>query len=77
MLMVLSITAGEMEYDGNTQKGVARKMLFLPILNRPLKQMFCIMTDWRVRPILIQGEPLPTVRNVMYTKSATYFLIPK
>jgi lipopolysaccharide assembly outer membrane protein LptD (OstA) len=25
------ITAGEMEYDGNTQKGVARKMLFLPI----------------------------------------------
>jgi len=58
------ITAGEMEYDGNTQKVLPEIMLSLQILNKPLKQKFCIMISLPVRHILIQVVPSLILREM-------------
>lgn len=66
------ITAGEMEYDGNTQKGIARKKV---VLTDP-KQTIKTETLYYDRPSNLAyfntGGTISDGQSVMYTNSATY-----
>ena len=69
------ITAGEMEYDGNTQKGVARKNVVLTDPKQTIKTEILYYDKLASQAYFNTGGTISdTQGNVMYTKSATYFL---
>ena len=69
------ITAGEMEYDGNTQKGVARKNVVLTDPKQTIKTDILYYDKLSSQAYFNTGGTISDSQgNVMYTKSATYFL---
>ncbi|WET51690.1 OstA-like protein [Chryseobacterium indologenes] len=69
------ITAGEMEYDGNTQKGVARKNVVLTDPKQTIKTDILYYDKLSGQAYFNTGGTISDSQgNVMYTKSATYFL---
>ncbi|WP_419870045.1 OstA-like protein [Chryseobacterium sp. CT-SW4] len=68
------ITAGEMEYDGNTQKGVARKNVILVDPKQTIKTEIMYYDRLANQAYFNTGGTISDGQNVMYTKSATYFL---
>ncbi|WP_333596820.1 OstA-like protein [Chryseobacterium flavum] len=68
------ITAGEMEYDGNTQKGVARKNVVLTDPKQTIKTDILYYDKLANQAYFNTGGTISDGQNVMYTKSATYFL---
>lgn len=69
------ITAGEMEYDGNTQKGVARKNVVLTDPKQTIKTDVLYYDRLANQAYFNTGGTISDSQgNVMYTKSATYFL---
>lgn len=69
------ITAGEMEYDGNTQKGVARKNVVLTDPKQTIKTDVLYYDRLASQAYFNTGGTITDSQgNVMYTKSATYFL---
>ena len=56
------ITAEEMEYDGNTERGIARKTSCLPIQNKPSKQKHFITIVSQIPLILTQAEQFRMVK---------------
>lgn len=69
------ITAGEMEYDGNTQKGVARKNVVLTDPKQTIKTDILYYDRLANQAYFNTGGTISDSQgNVMYTKSATYFL---
>ena len=69
------ITAGEMEYDGNTQKGVARKNVVLTDPKQTIKTDILYYDRLSNQAYFNTGGTINDSQgNVMYTKSATYFL---
>ncbi|MGU3376233.1 OstA-like protein [Chryseobacterium sp. M5A1_1a] len=72
------ITAGEMEYDGNTQKGVARKNVVLTDPKQTIKTDILYYDKLNNQAYFNTGGTISDSQgNVMYTKSATYFLTTK
>ncbi|PWN60701.1 OstA-like protein [Chryseobacterium oncorhynchi] len=72
------ITAGEMEYDGNTQKGVARKDVVLTDPKQTIKTDILYYDKLNNQAYFNTGGTISDSQgNVMYTKSATYFLTTK
>lgn len=69
------ITAGEMEYDGNTQKGVARKNVVLTDPKQTIKTDILYYDKLSSQAYFNTGGTISDSQgNVMYTKAATYFL---
>jgi len=68
------ITAAEMEYDGNTQKGVARKNVVLTDPKQTIKTETLYYDRLANQAYFNTGGTISDGQNVMYTKSATYFL---
>lgn len=69
------ITAGEMEYDGNTQKGVARKNVVLTDPKQTIKTETLYYDKLASQAYFNTGGTISDSQgNIMYTKSATYFL---
>ncbi|MDR6516463.1 OstA-like protein [Chryseobacterium camelliae] len=68
------ITAGEMEYDANTQKGVARKNVVLTDPKQTIKTEILYYDRLSNQAYFNTGGTITDGQNVMYTKSATYFL---
>lgn len=69
------ITAGEMEYDGNTQKGVARKNVVLTDPKQTIKTDVLYYDKLSSQAYFNTGGTISDSQgSVMYTKSATYFL---
>lgn len=68
------ITAGEMEYDGNTQKGVARKKVVLTDPKQTIRTDVMYYDRISNQAYFNTGGTISDGQNVMYTKSATYFL---
>ncbi|MBK1897811.1 OstA-like protein [Chryseobacterium paridis] len=68
------ITAGEMEYDGNTQKGVARKNVVLTDPKQTIRTDILYYDKLANLAYFNTGGTISDGQNVMYTKSATYFL---
>lgn len=69
------ITAGEMEYDGNTQKGVARKNVVLTDPKQTIKTDILYYDRLASQAYFNTGGTITDSQgNVMYTKAATYFL---
>ena len=69
------ITAGEMEYDGNTQKGVARKNVVLTDPKQTIKTDILYYDRLANQAYFNTGGTISDSQgNVMYTKAATYFL---
>ncbi|UOV00078.1 hypothetical protein MUU74_09000 [Chryseobacterium daecheongense] len=68
------ITAGEMEYDGNTQKGVARKNVILTDPKQTIRTDIMYYDRLSNQAYFNTGGTISDGQNVMYTKSATYFL---
>ncbi|CAA7386839.1 OstA-like protein [Chryseobacterium fistulae] len=68
------ITAGEMEYDGNTQKGVARKNVILVDPQQTIKTETMYYDRLSRQAYFNTGGTISDGQNVMYTNSATYFL---
>lgn len=72
------ITADEMEYDGNTQKGVARKDVVLTDPKQTIKTDILYYDKLNNQAYFNTGGTISDSQgNVMYTKSATYFLTTK
>ncbi|WP_353149160.1 OstA-like protein [Chryseobacterium sp.] len=68
------ITAGEMEYDGNTQKGVARKNVVLTDPKQTIKTDILYYDRLSNQAYFNTGGTISDGQNITYTKSATYFL---
>lgn len=68
------ITAGEMEYDANTQKGVARKNVVLTDPKQTIKTDIMYYDRLSNQAYFNTGGTISDGQNLMYTKSATYFL---
>ncbi|WP_326987650.1 OstA-like protein [Chryseobacterium sp. MP_3.2] len=68
------ITAGEMEYDGNTQKGIARKNVILTDPKQTIKTETLYYDRLSNKAYFNTGGTISDATNVMYTKSATYNL---
>ncbi|WP_370895319.1 OstA-like protein [Chryseobacterium gossypii] len=68
------ITAGEMEYDANTQKGVARKNVVLTDPQQTIKTDILYYDRLSNQAYFNTGGVITDGQNVMYTKAATYFL---
>jgi len=71
------ITAAEMEYDGNTQKGVARKNVVLTDPKQTIKTEILYYDRISNQAYFNTGGTISDGKNVTYTKSATYFLTTK
>ncbi|GAB0156064.1 OstA-like protein [Chryseobacterium sp. Alg-005] len=69
------ITAGEMEYDGNTQKGVARKNVILTDPKGTVIKTDILYYD-RIsnQAYFNTGGTINDGKSITYAKSATYFL---
>lgn len=68
------ITSGEMEYDGNTQKGIARKNVVLTDPHQTIKTETMYYDRVSNTAYFNTGGTISDVNNTMYTKSATYDL---
>lgn len=68
------ITSGEMEYDGNTQKGIARKNVVLTDPTQTIKTETMYYDKVSNKAYFNTGGTISDASNVMYTKSATYDL---
>lgn len=68
------ITSGEMEYDGNTQKGIARKKVLLVDPGQTIETEILYYDRLSNKAYFNTGGTIKKDGNVMYTKSATYDL---
>jgi len=68
------ITAHEMEYNGVTQKGVAKKDVVLTDPKQTIKTDILYYDRLANQAYFNTGGTISDGQNVMYTKSATYFL---
>jgi lipopolysaccharide export system protein LptA len=68
------ITAHEMEYNGATQKGVAKKDVVLTDPKQTIKTDILYYDRLANQAYFNTGGTISDAQNVMYTKSATYFL---
>lgn len=68
------ITSGEMEYDGNTQKGIARKNVVLTDPGQTIKTETLYYDRISNNAYFNTGGTIAKDGNVMYTKSANYDL---
>ncbi|PQA95755.1 organic solvent tolerance protein OstA [Chryseobacterium shigense] len=68
------ITAQEMEYNGVTQKGVAKKDVVLTDPKQTIKTDILYYDRLANQAYFNTGGTISDAQNVMYTKSATYFL---
>lgn len=66
------ITAGEMEYDGNTQRGIARKNVVLTDPKQTIKTETLYYDKALQKAYFNTGGTISDFTNTMYTKSATY-----
>ncbi len=66
------ITAGEMEYDGNTQRGIARKNVVLTDPKQTIKTETLYYDRVSNKAYFNTGGTISDGQNVMYTKAATY-----
>lgn len=71
------ITAGEMEYDGNSQKGIAKKNVVLTDPKQTIKTETLYYDRISNKAYFNTGGTISDASNVMYTKSATYDLSSK
>lgn len=71
------ITAGEMEYDGNSQKGIAKKNVVLTDPKQTIKTETLYYDRISNNAYFNAGGTISDATNVMYTKSATYDLSSK
>ena len=71
------ITAEEMEYDGNTQRGIARKNVVLTDPKQTIKTETLYYDRVSNLAYFNTGGTISDGQNVMYTKSATYDLATK
>lgn len=67
------ITAGEMEYDGNTQRGIARKNVVLTDPKQTIKTETLYYDRVSNTAYFNTGGTISDGQNVMYTRSATYY----
>lgn len=68
------ITAGQMEYDGDTQKGIARKKVLLTDPGQTIQTETLYYDRLSNKAYFNTGGTISKDGNVMYTKSATYDL---
>ena len=68
------ITSGQMEYDGNTQKGIARKKVVLVDPGQTIETEILYYDRLSNKAYFNTGGTIKKDGNVMYTKSATYDL---
>lgn len=68
------ITAGEMEYDANTQKGVARKNVVLTDPKQTIKTDILYYDRLASQAYFNTGGTISDGQNVTYAKIGTYFL---
>lgn len=68
------ITSGEMEYDGNSQKGIARKKVLLVDPGQTIETETLYYDRLSNKAYFNTGGTITKDGNVMYTKSATYDL---
>lgn len=68
------ITSGEMEYDGNSQKGIARKNVVLTDPKQTIKTETLYYDRISNKAYFDTGGTISDANNVMYTKSSTYDL---
>lgn len=68
------ITAGEMEYDGNTQKGIARKNVVLTDPRQKIETETLYYDRLSNKAYFNTGGTISDASNIMYTRSATYDL---
>lgn len=68
------VTAQEMEYDGNTQKGIARKNVVLTDPKQTIKTETLYYDRIQNTAYFNTGGTISDGLNTMYTKSATYFV---
>ena len=66
------ITAQEMEYDGNTQRGIARKNVVLTDPKQTIRTETLYYDRVSNQAYFNTGGTIADGQNVMYTKSATY-----
>ncbi|MBS1549179.1 MAG: organic solvent tolerance protein OstA [Bacteroidetes bacterium] len=66
------ITAGEMEYDGVTQRGIARKNVVLTDPKQTIKTETLYYDKLQQKAYFNTGGTISDAQNTMYTKSATY-----
>ena len=71
------ITAGEMEYDGNSQKGIAKKNVVFTDPKQTIKTETLYYDRISNKAYFNTGGTISDASNVMYTKSATYDLSSK
>lgn len=68
------ITSGEMEYDGNTERGIARKNVVLTDPKQTIRTETLYYDRLKNLAYFNTGGTITDGQNVMYTKSATYDL---
>lgn len=68
------ITSEEMEYDGNTQRGIARKNVVLTDPKQTIKTQTLYYDRVPNTAYFNTGGTIYYGQNVMYTKSATYYV---
>ena len=68
------ITSGEMEYDGNTQRGIARKNVVLTDPKQTIRTETLYYDRISNLAYFNKGGSITDGQNVMYTNSATYDL---
>ncbi|SIQ63873.1 OstA-like protein [Chryseobacterium sp. RU37D] len=68
------ITAEEMEYDGNTQRGIARKNVVLTDPKQTIRTDIMYYDRVSNQAYFNTGGTITDGESTMYTKSATYFL---
>ena len=67
------ITAEEMEYDGNTQKGIARKNVVLTDPKQTIKTDVLYYDRISNQAYFNSGGTITTAESTIYAKTATYF----
>lgn len=68
------ITSGEMEYDGNTQRGIARKNVVLTDPKQTIKTETLYYDRIPNTAYFNTGGTITTADSSMYTNSATYYI---
>lgn len=71
------ITSDEMEYDGNAQKGIARKNVVLTDPKQTIKTETLYYDKLSNQAYFNTGGTISDGQSVMYTKSANYFIASK
>lgn len=68
------ITAGEMEYDGNTQRGIAKKNVVLTDPKQTITTEVLYYDRVKNTAYFNNGGTINDGRNTMWTQAATYFI---